>query len=173
MERDNIKLIAYTINKYNLRYIEDDIIDIAYIGYTKAINSYNKSKGELSTWIVINVRQHIYGYLRSLYSQKRLLNKDIKSLNDLYGEDGDIELIDIIPSNEDLEKKILDKVLVEQITEYVKNNYKENYVKVFNYAFKENKNNYEIAKIMGVSHQRIQQMKQKLIKEIRKEFTNE
>ena len=65
--RDNFNLIYAFIDHYHLRYREDDLIDLLYIAYTKAINMYDPTKGTFATIAFECMRREFF---KQLYLEK-------------------------------------------------------------------------------------------------------
>ena len=87
------------LKKYNLYEKKEDYIDICYIGYTKAVNNYDKSKASLRSYIYKCVENEILHELSKEKAQKR--QREELSFDFAYDEIGH-DLNDIIPSNENI-----------------------------------------------------------------------
>lgn len=105
------------LKKYGLYDKREDYIDICYIGYTKALNSYDESKGTLRNYIYNCVENAI---ISELYKEKALKRKheeiSIDFVYDQYGHDFN----DLIPSNVDIEKEIVDTEQKEMLNKAIK-----------------------------------------------------
>ena len=168
-ERDDIKLIYFTINKLRLGYMQDEIIDVAYIGYTRALNTYNEEKGSFSTYAYTCIKNEIGHYLAMKNNDVRKANNDVLSLNYVADDnDNDNELIDLIKDDYDLESNTTNKILVEEICKVAKEVLTDKQYKVFNLCYVIGYKDYETAKILGVSRERIRQIKISLLTRLKR-----
>ena len=94
------------LKKYGLYDKREDYIDICYIGYTKALNSFDENKGSLRNYIYNCVETEILFELRKTNSLKRK-HEEI-SLDYVYDECGH-DFNDLIPSSVDIEKETIIK----------------------------------------------------------------
>lgn len=96
----NLRLVAHIVKKYAGTSEADDLISVGTIGLIKAINTYEYGKGtQLSTYAARCIENEILMLLR--VSKK---HKNVMSLEESLGQDkdgNDIELADVIPSNEE------------------------------------------------------------------------
>lgn len=96
----NLRLVAHIVKKYAGTSEADDLISVGTIGLIKAINTFEYGKGtQLSTYAARCIENEILMLLR--VSKK---HKNIMSLEESLGQDkdgNDVELADIIPSDEE------------------------------------------------------------------------
>ena len=105
------------LKKYNLYEKKEDYIDICYIGYTKAVNNYDKSKASLRSYIYKCVENEILHELSKEKAQKR--QREELSFDFAYDEIGH-DLNDIIPSNENIESDVIKKEEVANLYKTIK-----------------------------------------------------
>ena len=174
---ENINLIYKFLTDYHLNYKRDEIIDILYIGYTIALNIYDKTMGKFSTIAYRCMQREYYHYCEYKKQQKR--HKDIKiiSLNKIALSDiNEIhELIDLIPDKRiDIENDVINKLLVEEFVNNIaiKLLSKTEYL-VFRHYFIEDMKLVEIAKKYNKNYEFISYCKLKVEKKIKKYFESE
>lgn len=95
--RDNIGLVYDFMNRHNLRYREDEIVDILYVGYVKALNIWDPKKGAFSSVANACMEKEFISYIKYLGRDMRSSDRGVISLNTLVGEGLSEELIDFIP----------------------------------------------------------------------------
>lgn len=166
-DRDDFKLIYYTINKLRLSYMKDEIIDIAFIGYTKALNSYKEENSAFSTYAYTCIKNEIGHYLKMKDYNTRKANYDCISLNQKLS-DSDYEYIEFIEDDFDLEKSIIDKITVEKLIEIAKEILTDKQYQVFYLCYVNGYKDVEAAKILRVSRERIGQSKRSMIRRLRR-----
>lgn len=169
MERDDLALIHFTINKMKLRYMEDEIIDEAYIGYVKALNSYSEEKGAFSTYACTCIRNEIATYFFRMNYPKRRANINCASLDTEIGENG-TPLIEFVQDNFNLEEEMEKKVLVEQILDIAQKDLSEREYKVFISYYLKGYTNKKIGEMMNVTASMITHIRNVAIKKIRKKI---
>lgn len=109
----NQKFIYYLVKKYkNLP--SDDVISLANVGFTKAINSYSLDKE--TKWITYSSRcmeNEILMYMRQL--KKR--NEEISLENTLHvdGEGNELTLLDTLPDKCNIENEFIERVDIENM----------------------------------------------------------
>ena len=65
--RDNIRIVDYFLDYYHLQYKEDEIKDLLYIAFTKALNNYDPTKGKFTTFAM--------EYMKRIYLRELRVNK--------------------------------------------------------------------------------------------------
>ena len=111
----NLRLVAHIVKKYAGTSEADDLISVGTIGLIKAINTFEYGKGsQLSTYAARCIENEILMLLR--VSKK---HKNVMSLEESLGQDkegNDIELADVIPSNEeDILNTVQNNVITQKI----------------------------------------------------------
>ncbi len=109
----NLRLVAHIVKKYAGTSEADDLISVGTIGLIKAINSFEYGKGtQLSTYAARCIENEILMLLR--VNKK---HKGVVSLEECLGQDkdgNDIELAEIIPSDDDDVLNIVENNIVTQ-----------------------------------------------------------
>ena len=126
--KDNFNLIYSFIDTYHLRHREDELIDLLYIAYTKAIDVYDPKKGTFATIAFEYMRREFF---RQLYLEKMpkrdARNFEFVPLDSTVTADGDTLVSDVIADPRiNLEQDILTQI-------YIKDTY-DNIVEVARYG---------------------------------------
>lgn len=107
---NNTNLIYHMLQKMKLYHRRDELYDAGLIGLVKAAKSYKSDKNiKFTTYAGTCIRNSILMYLRKETNDKGKANLNTLSLDQTYQiDDKDpISLIDIIPSNYNLEEEII------------------------------------------------------------------
>lgn len=112
---ENHNLIYSFLNKYD--YDPEEYYDLAAIGLCKAAKLYDTSKGAFSTYAyraMLNTISHDLVYKGR---SKRIPENLIDYYNCTFcNENGEvIEYLSLMPSNDDIEKEVISKVIVESV----------------------------------------------------------
>lgn len=94
----------HILKKYGLYNRREDYIDICYIGYTKALNSFDDTKGKLHSYIYKCIENALINELRKENMQKRKC--DEVSLDFIYDEFGH-DFGDLIADDIDIEQDLI------------------------------------------------------------------
>lgn len=116
---NNIGLARHWANKYYNTNVEyDDLASLAYIGLIKAVDGFDYSKGyKFSTYASRCINNEIIMHLRST----KKFDKEVSMyVNNPIDDDGEVNLLDIVPSNINVEDECLDVLLCHQLIEEVK-----------------------------------------------------
>lgn len=140
---DNIRLVYFACNKYNLDF------SLACIGFCKAILNYNNKQGRFSTYAVKCMRQE---------NQKQYKKQRVQEINNFssieqFGGNYEIEI-----KEENFSKMINICTPRQQ--------------KVLSLYFQEGYTQLEISKKYNVSHQRIQQIMQEALKKLKNKWVS-
>lgn len=102
----NLRLVAHITKKYQSADIEqDDLVSIGTIGLIKAVNTFDTSKGiRLATYAAKCIENEILMVLRS--GKKRQNNISIEEPIGIDKEGNEINLMDILCSDEDVEDEV-------------------------------------------------------------------
>ena len=93
------------LSKYNIKN-KDDYIDICYIGYVKALKSYDRKRSCFSTYLYNCIKNEVF---HELQKQNRAKRKGVElSLDYEYNNLG-YDLFDTIADNTDLERDAIEK----------------------------------------------------------------
>lgn len=105
---ENIKLVHYVANKFrDTGHQYDDLVGIGMVGFTKALNSYQKDKtAKISTYAIFCIRNEILHFLRR--ENKHLAN-NISAEATLYenSEGKTMSLLDILSEEVETESDII------------------------------------------------------------------
>lgn len=173
----NLRLVVHIVGKYagGVRVEADDLISVGTIGLMKAVDSFDYDKGaQLGTYASRCIDNEILMMLRS--SKK---NRDDMSLNAVIGGDKDgneFMLMDVIPSDEDLEENADTNFLIEKINLLVKTNLSKRERKVIEKRYGLNGETpltqKEVADQLGISRSYVSRIEAKALDTI-KEFLQE
>lgn len=155
---DNHNLIYSFLHKYD--YDPEEYYGLAAIGLCRAAKLYDVSKGSFSTYAYRAMRGCVINDIRERSAAKRIPENLIDSYNnDICTEDGGIvEYLDTLTSNEDLEKEVVEKVLVESCMAKLSDRDR----LIFNLLIK-GYDYREIAKIVGVCWRTVSRTKERII----------
>ena len=162
----NLRLVAHIVKKYNTAGEADDLISVGSIGLIKAINTFKFDKNtQFSTYAARCIENEILMLLRA--SKK---HNNIVSLGECLGQDKDgneVCLMDIIPSDEDLEQNVENNILTEKLMKIIKNTLTEREYNII--ALRYGLNNTpaytqrEVAKKLGISRSYISRLEKKAL----------
>lgn len=175
---DNLGLIHRAMKDLHCDFTDKDNIEEIYyhglLGLIKAVDSYDKDKST-STYLYVCIANSIKGYFKAKTMQKRYSKlKDI-SLDQPY-QNNDIYLIDILPSDENIEENYMKKDTQERVRKVLnklKNKLEMKCLCEY-YGIDSKAQNYrQMARKYGVSYQCIQQRVKRGLKNIKKELEKE
>lgn len=159
---DNMKLVGFTLGKYFTEMLRthsgdsDDMCSIGYLGLCKAAASYDSEKGAFSTYAVGGIKNEIIREIQWRNRKQRDQKNIAYSLNEVYTDHASgavIEYIHIVPdTGRDMESAVLDKIVDEQFLNKLRKLAPTAYV-----MFTQGLQQYELAKIQGVSRQAVGQ----------------
>ena len=134
---DWLNTINFVIKKMGVQSYRDDLIDVGYIGYAKALKTFKSGKCKFFTWAVLCIESEIGMYLRKLNGcHNKIIYHEISMETVSYsGKDGDISLIDMIPANYDLEADVVKRDLLNLVVEVAKDILNENQYRLFDLYF--------------------------------------
>ena len=164
----------------------DELVNTGIIGLIKAIDKFDDSKAQFSTYAYIKIRGEILDYLRSLHVMPRSMREKIKKEKEegkdiplsnlaimismekaLGSEEGAPRLIDIMVS-EDLspEDQAISSQMGDMLAEAMEQlNEKER--KTLQMFFFEEREPKEIAAYLGISQSRVSQIKSQAVKKLK------
>ena len=164
----------------------DELVNTGIIGLIKAIDKFDESKAQFSTYAYIKIRGEILDYLRSLHIMPRSMREKIKKEKEegkdiplsnlaimismekaLGGDESSLRLIDIMvsddigPEEQALNSQIGDKIVeaMAQLSEKER--------KTLQMFFFEEREPKEIANALGISQSRVSQIKSQAIKKLK------
>ena len=159
--------IMYSVlKKYKLYYKRDDYIDLCYIGYTKALNTFDEAKGTLKSYIYNCVENEILSELRKQNAQKRQREECSYDMEmDNYGH----TYIDMIPDDVDLERDIICVETNRELCEAV-NKLPKNELFIISHLFELNEYNYtpaKVCKILNITTEQMEDMKNEALAKLK------
>ena len=164
----------------------DELVNTGIIGLIKAIDKFDESKAQFSTYAYIKIRGEILDYLRSLHIMPRSMREKIRKEKEegkdvplsnlaimismekaIGGDDNSLRLIDVIvsedlsPEDQAIHSQIGEKIVeaMEQLSEKERRT-----LQMFFFEEKEPK---EIASALGISQSRVSQIKSQAIKKLK------
>ncbi len=173
----NLRLVAHIVKKYAGTSEADDLISVGTIGLIKAINTFEYGKGtQLSTYAARCIENEILMLLR--VSKK---HKNVMSLDESLGQDkdgNDIELADIIPSDEeDVLSQVENNVITQKINGLIdsKLDARESEIIKMRYGIGGTTalTQREVAQKLGISRSYISRLETKAIDIIKKEVSKD
>ncbi|BCD68392.1 RNA polymerase sigma factor for flagellar operon FliA [Nitratiruptor sp. YY09-18] len=165
----------------------DELVNTGIIGLIKAIDKFDESKAQFSTYAYIKIRGEILDYLRSLHIMPRSMREKIKKEKEegkdvplsnlaimismdkaLSSDEGSSKLIDIMisddigPEDQAISSQMMDFLVeaMEDLSEKEK--------KTLQMFFFEEKEPKEIAQALGISQSRVSQIKTQAINKLKK-----
>lgn len=169
LAKENIGLVYFTLKKMHLLYRKDDLFDVGLIGLTDAINNFDENRGvKLSSFMYQCIKNRIRQFITMENTLKR--QAEIISLNTIIGDDGEIELQDLIGYDPNYDEEIIKKEMLEKINKRLSLLPKKQ-IEIFNYSYGLNgypKLEYkEIAKKTNTSESYIFNVKSKVINKLK------
>lgn len=170
----NLRLVAHIVKKYSGAGEADDLLSVGSIGLIKAINSFEYNKGtQLSTYAARCIENEILMLLR--VNKK---HKNIMSLQETIGDengDGDVELLNVIPSlDDDLFTIVEDNIFSQKILKVVEQKLPRREAEIIKMRYGLNNQRAltqrEVAKKLGISRSYISRLETKALDTIKNEF---
>ena len=167
---DNLNLIYFTIQKMGLYDRHEYYYDIGLMGLIKAARQFDESKGyTFSTYAGTIIHNEILADIKSNTYDKRKANLNAISLDSpAYpdNEDGEITLIETIPSNVDIEKGLIKKEQIQMLRKAIATLTDKEKL-ILKYYIYDDKTQKEIAEIMGHTQSYISRLFQIIIRKLR------
>lgn len=117
---DNKNLIIAVLKNLNLLNRLDDFYDVGLIGFTKAINTYDEGKNiKLSSYICVCIEHEIFQEIRSQNAKMRGSGIRPISLNQIVTDENNQELMEIIPSDVNIEEEVCHKELINHLSIFI------------------------------------------------------
>ena len=156
IEYENIMYAV--LKKYKLYHKRDDYIDLCYIGYTKAVNTFDEAKGSLKNYIYNCVENEILSELRKQNAQKRQREE---CSYDLEIDNNGHTYIDLIADDVDLERDMIAKETSRELSEAIGQLEKEERF-IISHLFELNEQNYspnKICKLLNITTEQMEAIK--------------
>jgi len=166
----NLRLVAHIVKKYNTAGEADDLISVGSIGLIKAINTFRYDKNtQFSTYGARCIENEILMLLRANKKHNNVI-----ALNECLGQDKDgneVCLMDIVPSDEDLEEEACNNILTEKLVKIMKESLSPREYEIVSLRYGLNNSpsytQREVAKKLGISRSYISRLEKKAIEIIR------
>lgn len=170
---ENINLIYHVLKKYKLYSYLDEYFDIGMIGLVQGAKTYDESKGHKpSTYLTKCIANEIFKYNKVQNCQKRSNGqKDISIYTPINNDGNECYLIDLIPSDENIEETIIKKEQLEWLyKELSKIEERDKFIICSNYGLLGYKKltQREIAKKLNISQRTVQYFIRKNIEKLRR-----
>ena len=173
----NLRLVAHVVKKYTNSLEVDDLLSVGTIGLIKAIDTfdYNK-KVQLSTYAARCINNEILMLIRANKKHKNVVS--LNSLTSNNEEDNDLELKDVIASDEDELFIQVDNNLTMQKIKKIIENYldeREKTIITLRYGLNNQKalTQKEVADKLGISRSYISRIENKALSVIKSNFESE
>lgn len=175
MAKRNINLIYHVLGQLNLLDMQDEFIDIGYLGLSRGIDNFKKEKGyKESTYLTACIKREIINHIRSELRLKRHKYSTV-SLNALINDtncDTFVEYLETLADDSvNFEKEIETKDLFE-IAENNIEKLKDSHKKIIKYSY--GVGGYpkltltELSNMMGISKQAVFVQKKKALANLKK-----
>lgn len=162
---DNHKLIYGIAHKYKINL--DEYYDVLAIGLCKAAMTYDKAKGQFSTFAYVTMLNEYSGVLRHNKTKGVVPAHNIVSMNTQIASDdgyGIAEFGDMFPDDVDIERDMSETDYVSFLCKKVRHSQEKEIIKMLADGYTQS----EIAEKMGVSRQRIGQLMNKIRARLKK-----
>jgi len=159
--RDNFNLIYSFMDAYHIRFREDEIMDVLFIGYTYALNGYDKNKGTFATLAYTCMKREYFKYLRSnKYPKRNTTGLKLIPLDKLVDADEDTYFGDLIPDPQvNVEKEVIDNIYwadsFENVKEVARRTFTDKQWEVFKYLYVDKLDMVETGKKLDISTQAV------------------
>ena len=171
--RDNIGLVYSFIDTYHIRYRQEEILDILFVGFTKALNLYDPNKGEFSTIAYMCMKREYFAYCAYLKRVGRFNGVAEVSLNSPVGSPGDAdELGDFIADKRvDVDAEATQKIFMDVVEKAANKMFNERELDIYR-ALRDDAVTLEsVAQKYGVTTQAINQQKNRVVGRLKYYFT--
>lgn len=172
---NNKKLVAYISNTYSYANEYDELYSAGLIGLINGIDSFNPEKGiKLSTYLYICIENQILRYLKENSRQLPYVSLEETIHTSKDGEE--IYLKEVLAQDSEVEPSIFveNKMITEEIIEYMKNNLSERAFSILILRFglfgNRTHTQNEIAKLFHVSRQIISKIEIESLNMLRNKF---
>lgn len=169
--KENFNLIYKFLAVNNLNSKRDEILDVLFIGYTKALNMYDPSKGSFSTVAFICMQQMYWNWCTASRYQVRNPGTTLVSLDAYVDDEESTTLLDMIPDDKvDVESEIYDKLIKESVDLVARDILNDKEYSVYIDYFKNGLDISQIARKIHISKQAVNLRKNNVIKKLLKYF---
>lgn len=173
----NLRLVAHIVKKYTNSLEADDLLSVGTIGLIKAVDSFDYSKNvQFSTYAARCINNEILMLIRSNKKHKNVVS--LNSLTTNCDEDKDLELIDVLSTDDDeIFNMIENNLIVQKIKDIINRKLDEREKAVIRLRYgidcKRAMTQKEVAETLGISRSYISRIENKTLKTIKDEFERE
>lgn len=173
----NLRLVAHVVKKYTNSLEVDDLLSVGTIGLIKAIDTFNYDKNvQLSTYAARCINNEILMLIRANKKHKNVVS--INSLTSSNEEDNDLELKDVLSSDEDeLFVQVGNNLTMQKIKKIIetKLDKREREIIILRYGLNNKKalTQKEVAELLGISRSYISRIENKALNVIKQSFDEE
>ena len=173
----NLRLVAHIVKKYTNSLEADDLLSVGTIGLIKAVDTFNCEKSvQFSTYAARCINNEILMLIRSNKKHKNVVS--LNSLTTNCDEDKDLELIDVLSTDDDeIVTTIENNLIVQQIKEIISKNLDKREQSVIKLRYgidcKRAMTQKEVADELGISRSYISRIENKALKVIKEEFESQ
>ncbi len=173
----NLRLVAHVVKKYTNSLEVDDLLSVGTIGLIKAIDTFNYDKNvQLSTYAARCINNEILMLIRANKKHKNVVS--INSLTSSNEEDNDLELKDVLSSDEDeLFVQVDNNLTMQKIKKIIetKLDKREREIIILRYGLNNKKalTQKEVAELLGISRSYISRIENKALNVIKQSFDEE
>jgi len=153
---DNHNLIYSFLWKHGLDI--EEFYDLAAIGMCKAAITFNASVGAFSTYAYSCIMNEINNEFRKRRSLLRIPKESLVYYNAAMTDEGECKLIDILPSNVNVENEVVGNISVDEFLGKLKREKMRTVAELFSLGYSQK----EIANILGCAHQNVSEIKFRL-----------
>lgn len=170
----NLRLVAHIVKKYTNSLEADDLLSVGTIGLIKAVDSFDCEKSvQFSTYAARCINNEILMLIRSNKKHKNVVS--LNSLTTNCDEDKDLELIDVLSTDDDeIFNTIENNLMVQQIKGIISKKLDEREQAVLKLRYgidcKRAMTQKEVADELNISRSYISRIENKALKIIKEEF---
>lgn len=173
----NLRLVAHIVKKYTNSLEADDLLSVGTIGLIKAVDSFDCTKSvQFSTYAARCINNEILMLIRSNKKHKNVVS--LNSLTTNCDEDKDLELIDVLSTDDDeIFTQVENNLIVQKIKDIIKTKLDEREQAVVKMRYgidcKRAMTQKEVAEALGISRSYISRIENKTLKVIKEEFESQ
>ena len=167
----NLRLVAHVVKRYTNSLEVDDLLSVGTIGLIKAIDTFDYDKKvQLSTYAARCINNEILMLIRANKKHKNVVS--LNSLTSSNEEDNDLELEDVLSSDEEeLFEQVDNNLVVQKIMKIIKNDLdeREREIIILRYGLngKRALTQKEVAEKLGISRSYISRIENKALATIK------